>query len=95
MNDIPLLQRAIRAVHGCESSHAWTASVTEAWEGEIVWTGSVEIFTLTGHPKAGEAFAWNYKADDGKTQSVAVLKLPPIETPSDAVRAAIASRKIQ
>jgi hypothetical protein len=61
----------------------------------LVWEGKVEVFTLSGHPKATEAFAWNYPSDAGKRQAVAVLNIPPIETPSDAVRAAIASRKIQ
>jgi len=95
MNDPALLQTAIRAVHGCDSAHVETAKVTELWEGLIVWQGEVEVFDLAGHPQASQAFAWSYKADNGRTQSVAVLKVPPIETPSDAVRAAIASRKIQ
>jgi hypothetical protein len=46
-------------------------------------------------PEGNEAFAWKYPSDDGKRQAVAVLNNPPIETPSDAVRAAIASGKIQ
>lgn len=64
------------------------------FEGQLVWTGSVEVFTLNGHPKATEAFAWNYP-DNGQKRAVAVLNIPPIETPSDAVRAAIASGKIK
>jgi hypothetical protein len=95
INDLALLQRAILAIHGCHSEHAWTASVKEAREGRIVWDGKVEVFTLTAHPTATEAFAWNYRTDDDRMQSVAVLKVPPIETPSDAVRAAIASGKIK
>jgi len=94
-NDLPLLQRAILAVHGCESTHSFTATVHESYEGRTVWEGTVEVFTLTGHPQATEAFAWNYPSDDGKRQAVAVLNISPIETPSDAVRVAIASGKIQ
>lgn len=95
MNDPALLRTAIRAVHGCDSAHVETTKVTELWEGQLVWTGDVEVFDLVAHPLAQQAFAWSYKADNGRIQSVAVLKVPPIETPSDAVRAAIASRKIQ
>ena len=95
MNDPKLLRTAIRAVHGCDSTHVETTQVTELWEDQLVWTGDVEVFDLIAHPKAEQAFAWSYKADNGKTQSVAVLKVPPIETPPDAVRAAIASGKIQ
>jgi hypothetical protein len=64
-------------------------------EGKTVWQGKVEVFALKEHPKAEEAFAWNYRTDDGRMQSVAALRIPPIETPSDAVRAAIASGKIK
>jgi hypothetical protein len=70
-------------------------SVQESWEGKAVWTGKVEVFSLQEQPQAEEAFAWNFRTDDGRMQSVAVLKIPPIETPSDAVRAAIASGKIK
>ncbi len=94
-NNIPLLTEAILAVHGCSAAHSWTAQVHESWEGQTVWQGEVEVFTLSGHPRTDTAYAWNFVADSGKTQSVAVLKVPPIETPSDAVRAAIASGRIQ
>lgn len=90
-----MLQRAILAVHGCESTHSFTATVHEGYEGKTVWEGKVEVFALTGYPKATEAFAWNYPGEAGKKQAVAVLNITPIETPSDAVRAAIASGKIR
>ena len=57
MNDPELIRTAIKAVHGCDFSHAETATVTELWEGKLVWTGEVEVFDLVAHPKADQAFA--------------------------------------
>jgi hypothetical protein len=62
----------------------------ESFGGKVVFDGNVETFTLSGHPPASEAFAWAY--DNGtEPQFVAVLRLPPVNDPGDAVRAAIAS----
>jgi hypothetical protein len=95
LNDLSLLKTAIKTVHGCNCKHVATAKVQEARHGKTVWTGDVEIFSLRGHPEAREAYAWNYRTDDGRVQSYAVLKLPPIESASDAVKAALATRTIQ
>jgi hypothetical protein len=62
---------------------------SEQFEGETVFDGTVEIYTLSGHPKANEAFSWAFHGTE--PQYLAVLKVPPINDPSDAVRAAIAS----
>lgn len=84
------LHDAVCALHGCECSHAGTSRIVEFWEGRKVFEGDIETFTLSGHPAASEAFAWAY--DNGsEPQYVAVLRLPPINDPGDAVRAAIAS----
>lgn len=84
------LRDAVAALHECACFHSGTTFVSESFNGEKVWEGDVETFTLTGHAKADEAFAWAF--DNGKEpQYIAVLKLPPINVPSDAVRAAIAS----
>ncbi len=46
-------------MHGpCQ--HERTALVHEMSEGETVWKGNVETFTLKGHPKASKAYAWAY-----------------------------------
>lgn len=91
MNNLTDLKDAVEAMHECDGAHISTAKVQEIFEHEIAWQGEVEIYELTGHPKAETAYAWSYEDDDGETQYVAVLKIPPVETPSDAVRAAIAS----
>lgn len=84
------LRDAVAALHGCDCSHSGTSRVVEFYEGRKVFDGEVETFSLEAHPEASEAFAWAF--DNGsEPQYVAVLKLPPINDPSDAIRAAIAS----
>ncbi len=84
------LKDAVTAMHGCDCEHSGTSRVVEAFEGKIVFDGSVETFTLSAHPQATLAFAWAFE-DQGEPRYLAVLNVPPINDPSDAVRAAIAS----
>ncbi len=85
------LAQAVTAMHGCPCTHLETATVHEMHEGKTVWAGSVEVFALEGHPKATKAFAWGWKDDAGDIQTIAVLNVPPIDSPREAVQAAIAS----
>ena len=62
----------------------------EYFEGHKVFDGDIETFTLSGHPSTALAYAWAFH-NGTEPQCVAVLKVPPINDPSDAVRAAIAS----
>ena len=84
------LKEAVTALHGCDCEHSGTSRVIEFWQGEKVFDGDVETFTLSAHPKASEAFAWAFH-NGAEPQYIAVLNVPPINDPSDAVRAAIAS----
>ncbi len=84
------LRDAVSALHGCGCSHASTSRVIEFYDGQKVFDGDIETFTLSGHPIASEAFAWAFH-NGIEPQYLAVLKAPPISDPSDAVRAAIAS----
>lgn len=92
---IKRLSRAITAMHGCDCSHLETARVHEMMDGKTVWQGNVEVFELTGHPEAKAAYGWGWKDDAGEVQWIAVLGKPPIESPRDAVQAAIASGKFR
>jgi hypothetical protein len=84
------LRDAVSALHGCDCSHSGTSLVVEFFDGRKVFEGNVETFTLSEHPRASEAFAWAFE-DKGEPRYLAVLKIPPINDPSDAVRAAILS----
>lgn len=88
---IQRLSEAITAMHGCDCSHVETAHVHEMMDGETVWKGEVEVFELQDHPEASRAFGWGWEDAQGETQWIAVLKVPPIDSPREAAQAAIAS----
>lgn len=85
------LERAVTAMHGCPCSHEGTFFVHEMMDGQTVWQGAVELFALEGHPKATRAFAWAYRDAEGEIRYIAVLNVPPINSPREAVQAVIAS----
>ena len=86
-----LIQRAVEKGNDCKAKHVESVPVLEMFRGQTVWEGVVEVFDLSGHPKAKRAYGWAYQ--DGKeTRFVSVLELPPVDSPNTAVRAAIAAR---
>ena len=89
------LKDAIRNMHGCEADHLATFPVTERFRGAVVWTGEVELFQLIGHPNASRCYAWSHREGDRDQHQrfVAVLEIPPVDSPETAVRAAIASQR--
>lgn len=91
MADIGELINAIHKLHGCKATYIETVPVTETFQGEVIWDGEVEIFNICGHPKAKRAYAWSHASgkDDKGKRYVAVLELPPVDSPETAVRAAI------
>jgi hypothetical protein len=91
MKDIPLLKKAIKETHGCESLHVESVPVKEVFEGQTAWEGTVEVFHLVGHPKAKRAYAWTYR-DGTQNKTIAVLEIPPVDSPQSAVKVAIASK---
>jgi hypothetical protein len=93
MDYIAELQKAILDLHGCEASYAETVPVTETFQGETVWQGEVEVFNVRGHPKAKRAYAWAHATGDNDQarRYVAVLELPPVDSPQTAVKVAVMS----
>ncbi|MBM4327095.1 MAG: hypothetical protein FJ118_08010 [Deltaproteobacteria bacterium] len=84
------LARAIRELHGCEATWIESVPVKEVFEGETVWEGIVQVFSLIGHPTATRSYAWSHLVDDsGKRKFFAVLHQGPVDSPRAAVRAAI------
>lgn len=64
--------------------------IKEAFEGKTVWDGIVHVFQIHGHPKAKKAYAWSSPIEGSdKRRFFAVLHVPPITSPVEAVRAAI------
>jgi len=67
--------------------------VQEVFQGKTIWNGEVEVFDLNGHPKAKRAYGWSHPDGvDNKTERfVAVLEIPPVDSPQTAVKMAIYS----
>jgi len=85
------LRDVIRKLHGAEPTHVQTVPIKEEFQGQTIWEGEVEVFDLTGHPKANRAYGWSHregKNDEGE-RFVAVLEIPPVVSPVTAVRASI------
>jgi hypothetical protein len=92
MTYIEAIQDAIRKTHGCSSRHIESISVHEVFRGETVWEGMVEVFALEGHRTARRCYAWGYQNDSGHGEYVAVLQVPPVDSPQKAVEAYILSQ---
>ena len=77
---------AVSAKYGCSLQHAGTIFIQDA---ELVegarWSGAVEIYALTGHLQAGRCFAWVHGAG-ANSRCITVLRIPPVNSPRDAVR---------
>jgi hypothetical protein len=88
--DTRQLKRAVETRHGGTATLAQSVPVRETFEGQPVWEGIVHVFDLVGHPKATRAYAWSSPIEGStKRRFFAVLGIPPIKSPVDAVRAAI------
>ena len=85
------LQTAVQHLHSCAAVWRETVPVHELFRGETVWRGEVEVYDLTGHPKAKRAYAWSHR--DGKNDEaerfVAVLEIPPVDSAQKAVQVQI------
>ena len=88
------LQDAIRAMHGCESRFVASKPVREVFQGQTAWEGVVSQFDLVGHPRAKTCYAWAYR-DGDKMRAIAVLEIPPVDSPETAVKVAIAAQARQ
>ena len=88
------LKRAVESQHGGTATLAQSVPVKETFGGKTVWEGVVHVFDLTGHPQAKRAYAWSSPIEGSdKRRFFAVLHVPPITSPQDAVRAAIVAEQ--
>jgi hypothetical protein len=84
------LRRVVESQHQCRAYFTGREWVAETFAGEPVWEGVVHVFDLDGHPTATRAYAWSSPIEGSdKRRFYAVLHVPPISSPADAVRAAI------
>jgi hypothetical protein len=84
------LRDAVERRHGCPAQLVEAVPVSVSLEGRPVWQGVVHIFDLRGHRSADRCYAWSSPVEgSAKRRFFAVLHIPPIASPADAVRAAI------
>mgnify|MGYP001568004494 CR=1 FL=1 len=84
------LRQAVERLHKCRATLCEVAPVVERFEGQTVWEGLVHVFDLTGQPTATTCYAWSSPIEgSARRRFYAVLKVPPIASPDDAVRASI------
>jgi hypothetical protein len=85
------LQVAVSQLHNCGATWRETVPVREVFRGKTIWQGNVEVFDLAGHPKAKRAYGWSHpEGDDNKGERfVAVLEIPPVDSPETAVKVSI------
>ena len=87
------LKKAVESQHGGKATFVQSVPVDEKFQGMPVWRGTVHVFELKGNEKAKRAYAWSYELENGNRRFFAVLHIPPIKGPADAVRAAIVAEQ--
>ena len=88
------LKRAVESQHGGTATFVQSVPIREEHKGQAVWDGAVSVFDLADSPSgATRAYAWSYELPDGKRRFFAVLHMPPIIGPREAVRAAIVAEQ--
>jgi hypothetical protein len=88
------LKRAVESQHGCTATLVQSVPVKETHGGKTVWDGIVHVFKINGHPQAKQAYAWSSPIEGSdKRRFFAVLHVPPITSPVEAVRAAIVAEQ--
>jgi hypothetical protein len=84
------LRDAVERLHGCPAQLVEAVPLSESFEGLPGWHGVVHVFDLGGHRSADRCYAWSSQVEGDQRRLFAVLHTPPVASPADAVRAAIA-----
>jgi hypothetical protein len=88
------LQKVVERMHGGSARLVQSVPVKETHDGATVWEGIVHVFDLAGHPEATRAYAWSSPIEGSdKRRFFAVLHVPPVTSPVEAVRAAIVAEQ--
>jgi hypothetical protein len=82
---------AIFQTHGVEARHIETAHVVEIFMAGFAWEGDVEVYEVEHPSGARRCYAWGYPLDDdpSRYQYVCVLGIGPVDSPRNAVVAAL------
>ena len=83
---IERLKQVIFHLHKSDSKHIGSVLVEEVFRGKTLWKGDVEVFDLTGHPKAKRCYGWSYGQPE---QFITILELPPVTDAKSAVKVGV------
>jgi hypothetical protein len=83
------IQKAVEKAAECPARHLKFVVFIEMFRGQTMWEGVVEIFALEAHRKAKRAYGWSV-GEGADAHYIAVLEIPPVDSPNTAVRASIA-----
>lgn len=87
------LLNAIERRSGVSATYLQTQPIKVSMDGVVQWKGKVEVFQLKDHPAAKQAFGWGFLNAQKKMEYIVVVGVPPLDSPLQAVKAFIASRK--
>jgi hypothetical protein len=86
------LQSTIQRLHKCQASHTRTEAIRQEINGQVMWSGNVEVFALLGHDRALRCYAWGHLHENGQWEVTTVLAIPPVVSAESAALAAFAAR---
>src|SRR5260221_9145668 len=81
------LKLVIEHLHKCAAHWLRSDHVREDFNGKTVWEGDVEVFGVTGHPKAKRCYGWSYGEPE---EFITILELPPVDSAQSAVKVGVA-----
>lgn len=83
-------ETAIILRHVCRPRYRQSAFVRKRTEdGELVWSGFVEVFDLDGHDEARTCYAWRHVENDGEVKIFTILGNQLIDSAKKAIQAGI------
>jgi hypothetical protein len=94
-DDFVALKEAVEELHGSEANYLSTEHVRESLGETLLFDGAVSLFGLTGHPATTMCYAWSAEGPGSSSRLIyAVLRIQPIDSSRDAVRAALALKHL-
>jgi hypothetical protein len=85
---MPLTEQLTLAVEsqlGVRADYEGFVLVEDVDAAQTPWRGYVHLFRVSGHATATQAFAWASHVN-GNQSFTAALRVPPINTPNEAIR---------
>ena len=84
------LKQAVERLHQCQAVFLEDVAVVEKFGEKTVWQGIVSVFGIKGHRQTTKCYAWSSPIEGStKRRYYAVLHIPPVDSPENAVRASI------